>query len=51
MFDCSKSVLCMEEMKPFAEKPADRTIALAIYNGVFIWQVATKIRAKRPRNM
>ncbi|XP_046652903.1 ATP-binding cassette sub-family C member 5-like [Daphnia pulicaria] len=37
-----KSVLSMEEIQPFSEKPIDRSIALAIYNGTFVWHTAAK---------
>ncbi|KAI9560845.1 ABC protein [Daphnia sinensis] len=48
-----KSVLSMEESKPFSEKPIDRSIALSIYNGSFVWRESalTKTRAKRNRNL
>ncbi|EFX63846.1 ABC protein, subfamily ABCC, partial [Daphnia pulex] len=36
------SVLSMEEIQPFSEKPIDRSIALAIYNGTFVWHTAAK---------
>ena len=36
----------MEEIKPFYEKPIDRSIALAIYNGTFVWQTASKKKMK-----
>jgi hypothetical protein len=32
----------MEEIQPFSEKPIDRSIALAIYNGTFVWHTAAK---------
>lgn len=35
-----QSVLSMEEIQPFSEKPIDRSIALAIYNGTFVWHTA-----------
>ena len=38
----------MEEIKPFSEKPIDRSIALAIYNGTFVWHTtAKKTKAKK----
>jgi ATP-binding cassette subfamily C (CFTR/MRP) protein 5 len=38
----------MEEIKPFSEKPIDRSIALAIYNGMFVWHTTVKkIKAKK----
>lgn len=48
-----QSVLSMEESKPFSEKPIDRSIALSIYNGSFVWRESalTTTRAKRNRNL
>jgi hypothetical protein len=39
----------MKEIEPFSEKPKDPDVALAVLNGVFVWNVTNDKNETKPR--
>ena len=44
-----QSILTMEEIKPYSQKPMDRSIAIALSNCSFSWQYAQNEKKKQKR--